>query len=89
MGGYKGIGRYGRTNGRTFDLPRSILGGRISELLGYRSGANPSRPHHSPSETPENRVFGQLFCHNSYHKGITNASLARLEVFVSRKALGS
>jgi hypothetical protein len=21
------------------------------EFLGYRSGANPSRPHHSPSET--------------------------------------
>ena len=41
----------GRTNGRAFNLPRSILGVKIPEVLGYRDGANPSRPHHSVSET--------------------------------------
>ena len=33
-GGYRRIRRCGRTNGRTFDLPRSILGGRISGVIG-------------------------------------------------------
>jgi len=38
MGGYQRIRRYGRTNGRTFDLPHSILGGKIIEVSGQRGG---------------------------------------------------
>ena len=34
MGGYQRIRRYGRTNGRTFDLPRESVGGRISGGIG-------------------------------------------------------
>ena len=49
--GYRRIRRCGRTNGRKFDLPHSILGGRIIEVSGQRGGANLSQPHHSPSET--------------------------------------
>jgi hypothetical protein len=45
------IRRCGRANGHTFDLPRSILGVKIIKMLGYRGGANPSQPHHSPAET--------------------------------------
>ena len=30
------IRRCGRTNGRAFNLPRSILGVKITEVLGYR-----------------------------------------------------
>jgi hypothetical protein len=49
MGGYKGIGRYGRANGRTFSLPRSILVGRIIEVLGQRGGKFSSRARHFPT----------------------------------------
>jgi len=45
------IRRCGRANGHTFDLPRSILGVKIMQVLGYRGGANPSQPRHSPAET--------------------------------------
>ena len=45
-GGYQRIKRYGRTNGRTFDLPRSILGGRIIEVSGQRGGKFSSRERH-------------------------------------------
>ena len=31
-GGDRQIRRYGRTNGRAFDLPRSILGVKITEV---------------------------------------------------------
>ena len=47
-GGYQRIRRCGRTNGRTFDLPRSILGGRIIEVSGQRGGKFSSRARHSP-----------------------------------------
>ena len=40
------------------------------------------------SKTAETLVFSQLFCYNRCHKGITNASLARLEV-CSAKAVWS
>ena len=50
-GGGQRIRRCGRTNGRAFNLPRSTLGAKITEVLGYRGGANLSQPHHSPSET--------------------------------------
>ena len=45
-GGYQRIKRYGRTNGRTFDLPRSILGGRIIEFSDQRGGKFSSRARH-------------------------------------------
>jgi len=45
-GGYQRIGRYGRTNGPTFDLPRLTLGGRIIEVLGQRGGNFSSRARH-------------------------------------------
>ena len=48
-GGYRRIKRYGRTNGRTFDLPRSILDGRIIEVSGQRGGNFSSRARHFPS----------------------------------------
>ena len=35
-GGGQRIRRCGRTNGRAFNLPRSILGVKITEVLGYR-----------------------------------------------------
>lgn len=47
-GGHQRIRRYGRTNGRTFDLPRSILDGRIIEVSGQRGGKFSSRARHSP-----------------------------------------
>jgi allantoicase len=47
-GGYQRIRCYGRTNGRTFDLPRSILGGRIIEVSGQRGGKFSSQARHSP-----------------------------------------
>ena len=50
-GGNRRIRRCGRANGCAFNLPRSILGAKITEDLGYRGGANLSQPHHSPSET--------------------------------------
>jgi len=40
-GGYQRIRRYGRTNGRTFDLPHSILGGRISGVIGLSQWCQP------------------------------------------------
>ena len=45
-GVYKWIGRCGRTNGRTFDLPRPILDGRIIEVSGQRGGKFSSRARH-------------------------------------------
>ena len=47
-GGYRRNKPYGRTNGRTFDLPRSILGGRIIEVSGQRGGKFSSRARHFP-----------------------------------------
>jgi hypothetical protein len=47
-GGYTEIGRYGCTNGRTFDLPRESVGGRIIEVSGQRGGKFSSRARHSP-----------------------------------------
>ena len=47
-GGYQRIRRYGRTNGRTFDLPSETVGGRIIEVSGQRGGKFSSRARHSP-----------------------------------------
>ena len=46
MGGYQRIRRYGRTNGRTFDLPSESVGGRIIEVSGQRGGKFSSRARH-------------------------------------------
>ena|SRR6056300_1098608 len=45
-GGYQRIRRYGRTNGRTFDLPSESVGGRIIEVSGQRGGKFSSRARH-------------------------------------------
>ncbi|MDC1117590.1 HGGxSTG domain-containing protein [Alphaproteobacteria bacterium] len=47
--GYRRNKPYGCTNGRTFDLPHSILGGRIIEVLGQRGGKFSSRARHFPA----------------------------------------
>ena len=48
---FDGGGQRTRRCGRTFNLPRSILGVKIIGVLGYRGGANLFQPYHSPSET--------------------------------------
>ena len=45
-GDYQRIRRYGRTNGRTFDLPRLTLGGKIVEDLRQRGGRFSFRARH-------------------------------------------
>ena len=44
--GYRRIRRCGRTNGRTFDLPRESVGGRDIEVSGQRGGKFSSRARH-------------------------------------------
>ena len=51
-GGDRRIRRYGRTNGRTFDLPRDSVGGRVIEVSGQRGGEISSRARHFPILTP-------------------------------------
>ena len=47
-GGYQRVRHYGRTYDRTFNLPRSVLGGKILEISGQRGGKFSSRARHFP-----------------------------------------